>query len=102
MRVEDSCPRSRLSNCISESVWGGCTSTPITEKLPSIGKSREPRLPETPVTTTTGLAIIAFEKPAVVAELTAGPQVRPAACPDAVATCGVEASAPLHPVQSRL
>src|ERR1700722_11215296 len=45
------------SNCNSESDWGGFTSTPITEKLPSSGSSLEPRLPETPVTTTTGFAI---------------------------------------------
>src|SRR5215467_5535725 len=53
-----------LSNCNSESVWGGLTSTPITEKLPNIGSSLDPRFPEIPVTTTTGLAISFSAEPA--------------------------------------
>src|ERR1700722_16075619 len=57
MRVDDSSPRSRRSNCNGRSVWGGLKSTPITEKSPSSGSSREPRFPAMPVTTTTGLAL---------------------------------------------
>ncbi len=100
-RVEDSCPRSRLSNCSSESVWGGVTSTPITEKLPSSGNNLDPRLPETPVTTTTGLAISLFEVqeavPTEVAPL--GPSQ---AYPAVDGAFAVAASDPRRPVRNTL
>src|SRR5437764_12152823 len=54
-----------LSNCNSTLVRGGLTSTPTTEKLPRSGRSREPKLPEIPVTTTTGLAISSVLQPAL-------------------------------------
>src|SRR5689334_20274292 len=41
----------------ARSVFGGLTSMPMTEKSPIWDKSRRPRFPETPVTTTTGLLL---------------------------------------------
>src|SRR3954471_18658178 len=87
VRVDDSSPRSRLSNCSGQSVLGGFTSTPMTEYRPSSGRSRIPRLPETPVTTTTGFAIIAVSPPAAV--LAAHSLLEQEAFPDVAAWAGV-------------
>src|SRR5438067_10990550 len=87
VRVDDSSPRSRLSNCSGQSVLGGFTSTPMTVYRPSSGRSRIPRLPETPVSTTTGLAIIGVSPP--VAVLAAHSPLALEAFPDAVAWVGV-------------
>src|SRR5947209_20303249 len=71
-----------LSNCSSEPAGGGLRSTPMTEKRPSSGSNLDPRLPDTPVTTTTGLGISSVFQPElamtvarteVVARLTAHP-----------------------------